>query len=81
MKIKVKKCVGVSYVGLNLENKKRIKKIKVKKCMGVEESRERKKERRQKLGEGLALVAGEKWKEKEKKRKGKWVGLDVGACQ
>ena len=54
MKIKVKKCVGVGYVWLNLEKKKRIKKIKVKKCVGVgcvvecvEESREREKERRQ----------------------------------
>ena len=54
MKIKVKKCVGVGYVRLNLEKKKRIKKIKVKKCVGVgyvvecvEESREREKERRQ----------------------------------
>ena len=52
MKIKVKKCVGVGYVWLNLEKKKRIKKIKVKKCVGVgcvvecvEESREREKER------------------------------------
>ena len=35
MKIKVKKCVGVGYVWLNLEKKKRIKKIKVKKCVGV----------------------------------------------
>ena len=47
MKIKMKKCMGVSCVWLNLEKKKRIKKIKVKKCVGVgcvaecvEESRE-----------------------------------------
>ena len=50
MKIKMKKCVGMSCVWLNLEKKKRIKKIKVKKCVGVgyvaeyvEESREREK--------------------------------------
>ena len=50
MKIKMKKCVGVRCVWLNLEKKKRIKKIKVKKCVGVgcvaecvEESREREK--------------------------------------
>ena len=50
MKIKMKKCVGVSCVWLKLEKKKRIKKIKVKKCVGVgcvakcvEESREREK--------------------------------------
>ena len=48
MKIKMKKCMGVSCMWLNLE--KRIKKIKVKKCVGVgcgakcvEESREREK--------------------------------------
>ena len=35
MKIKVKKCVGVGCVWLNLEKKKRIKMIKVKKCVGV----------------------------------------------
>ena len=50
MKIKMKKCVGVSYVWLNLEKKKRIKKIQVKKYVGVgcvvecvEESRKREK--------------------------------------
>ena len=50
MKIKMKKCVGVSCVWLKLEKKKRIKKFKVKKCVGVgcvakcvEESREREK--------------------------------------
>ena len=55
MKIKVKKCVGVGYVRLNLEKKKRIKKIKVKKCVGVgyvvecvEESREMRKKKEDK---------------------------------
>ena len=42
----------------------------------VEKGEKRKKTK----GEGLAFVAEEKWK--EKKKRGKWVGLGVGArCQ
>ena len=54
MKIKMKKCVGVSCVWLKLEKKKRIKKIKVKKCVGV----------------GCVAKCAERKVEKEKKRNG-----------
>ena len=79
MKIKVKKCVGVGCVWLNLEKKKRIKMIKVKKCVGVgyvaecvEESREREKERRQKVKGWLLWLWAvwlNVWRKVEKKKK------------